>query len=266
MTTLESDGFLSDEAEEGQKIIIEAYKDAFTLARETNQEAMKSIRALHVDWDDKSRVIIFALYIRIVETYQAIFLLLQMGMVTQARMLVRSGLEALFSMTAIIRDPELVHSYVAQHYGSVIQALKAAKRWKQKTLREQLSTEKIVELIAKNEADLKATKGIKLKVLEWAEKAGLSDFYNVFYVENSSAVHSDIWALNDHINDVPESNSQINFGPSDVGLYHTLRSAATMLLSGIETIGKTANLVLDKRIEELCDLWLRLDETFYEKL
>jgi hypothetical protein len=265
MTSLESDGFLSEEAEKGHKQIIEVYKDAFELGRQLNQDAMKALQAMHVDWNDKRGVIVAALCIRIVETYQAILLLLQMGMVAQARMLVRTGLDALFSMAAIVKDPELAQSYVAQHYASTIQALKAAKRWKQETLRERLSTEKIDKLISQNEAEMKATKAKKFKVWQWAEKAGLSDFYNVFYVENSSAVHSGMWALNDHVGGVPAEESKIYFGPTDVGLYHTLRSAATMLLTSIETIGKANNLPLGNRIQELRNLWKRLDDTFYRE-
>jgi hypothetical protein len=265
MTTLDSDGFLSEETEKGHTQIIEAYKDAFALARQLNQEAMKVLQAMHVDWNDKSRVIVAALSIRIVEIYQAILLLLQMGMVAQARMLVRAGLDALFSMVAIVKDPELAQSYVAQHYVSTVQALKAAKRWKQETLRGRLSTEKIDDLISQNEGELGATKAKKLKVWQWAEKAGLGDFYNVFYVENSSAVHSDMWALNDHLYSVPAEGSQIYFGPTDVGLYHTLRSAATMLLTAIETIGEANNLPLGNHIQELRNLWEQLDDTFYRE-
>ncbi len=265
MTTLESDGFLSEEAEKGHKQIIEAYKDAFSLGRQTNQDAMKALQAMHVDWNDKSGVIVAALSIRIVETYQAILLLLQMGMVAQTRMLVRTGLDALFSMTAIVKDPKLVQSYVAQHYASTIRALKAAKRWKQETLLGRLSTEKIDELISQNEAELNATKAKKLNTWQWAEKAELGDFYNVFYVENSSAVHSDMWALNDHIGGVPTTGFQIFFGPTDVGLYHALRSAATMLLTSTETIGKANNLRLGNRIQELRNLWEQLDNTFYRE-
>jgi hypothetical protein len=44
MTTLQSDGFLSEEAERGHEQIIEAYKDAFALARQLNQEARKHER------------------------------------------------------------------------------------------------------------------------------------------------------------------------------------------------------------------------------
>lgn len=265
MSTIERDGFLSEEAEEGHMKIIEAYKVVFTLGRETNQEAMNLLRAIHLDWNDKGRIIASALFIRIVETYQAILLLLQMGMVAQARMLVRTGLDALFSMAAIARDPDLTKSYVAQHYDSVIKALKAAKRWKQETLRGQLSTEKIDELIAQNEAELKSTKCDKLKVWQWAEKAGLEDYYSVLYVENSSAVHSDMWALNDQLTGVPGEEFQIHLGPTDVGLYHTFRSAATMLLTGIERIGKAYNLHFDNRTRELRNLWVQLDATFYRE-
>ncbi len=265
MTTLESDGFLSEEADKGHEQIIEAYKDAFNLGRQLNHTAMSVLRDLHVGWGDKRQIIVAALCIRIVETYQGILLLLEMGMVAQGRMLVRTGLDALFSMVAIVNHPELVNSYIAQHYTSVMKALKAAKRWKQKTLQGRLSPEKIDELIAHNETELEATQAKKLQVWEWADKAGLSDFYNVFYIENSSAVHSDMWALNDHVGGAPGQGSQIYFGPTDVGLYHTLRSAATMVLASIETIGKVNDIPLGDSIQRLRVLWEKLDDTFYRE-
>lgn len=262
MTTLESDGFLSSEIRESRKRIVEVYKKAFMLGRRSNQEAMKVLRVTHVDWNEKSEPIISALFIRIVETYQGILLLLQMGMVAQARMLVRAGLEALFTMTAIVRDSDLLESYIAQHFDAVVKALKAASRWKQDDLRGQLSTEKIEELIAQNEAEVKSAKGKKLTVRQWAGNAELDNFYNVFYMENCSAVHSDMWALNDHINRKQADKLEICFGPNDVGLYHTLRTAATMLLSGVETIVNAKKLQPD-RVKKLREQWRKLDEISY---
>jgi hypothetical protein len=95
-------------------------------------------------------IAVAALMTRIVETYQGVIIMLERGMTSQARMLVRSQLEALFQMAAIVKDPNLYNSYVANHYRSTISGLKSAKRWKQESLRG-LSKEKIDELILHNE-------------------------------------------------------------------------------------------------------------------
>jgi hypothetical protein len=263
MSTIDTDGFLSDEAEQGKQLVLNGYGDAFAGASELNQKAMALLRDLHVDWNDEAKVIIAALFVRIVETYQAAILLLERGMVAQARMLVRTLLDALFSMAAICRQPELVNSYVAQHYASVLKALQAAQRWKQKTLQGRLDPTKIAEIIALNEAKLKATPAKALKVWQWAEKAGLSDYYNVFYVENSSAVHSDMWALNDHVENTPDQEVQVYFGPTDAGLYHALRSCTTALLTAMESFMQAYNIPAGGELTKKREAWEQLDANYY---
>lgn len=262
MSTIDSDGFLSDEAEQGRQSVLNGYGGAFSGARQLNQKAMALLSDLH--WNDEANVIIAALFVRIVETYQAAILLLERSMVTQARMLLRTLLDALFSMAAICRHPELVNSYVAQHYASVLKALEAAQRWKQKTLRGgRLDPPKIAKLIALNKAKLKATPAKTLKVWQWAEKADLSDFYNAFYVENSSAVHSDCWALNNHVENTPDQSVQVHFGPSDAGLYHALRSCATALLTAMEAVGQAYSISAAGDVAKDRESWEQLDATYY---
>lgn len=265
MTTLEIEGFLSEEADHGRQVIIQAYHSALTLAKDLNREAMKVLRTPALDLNDEVKTVIAALMVRITETYQGALLLLERGMISQARMLVRAELEALFSMAAIAKSPKLLDSYVAQHYASVISALKSAKRWKQKSLKGRLPTDRIDELVAYNEAKLKKTQAKRLRVWQWAKEAGLEDFYNVFYVENSSAVHSDMWALDDHVAGDEERGLQVNFGPNDIGLYHALRSAVTALLAAMESFGSVFRLAVEDDVRQFRRRCEELDKEYYSE-
>ena len=100
-------------------------------------------------------------------------------------------------------------------------------------------------------------------MFQWAEEAGLSDYYNVFYVENSSAVHSDMWALNDQVEGGNPDGSQVYFGPSDLGLYHALRSAAAGVLTAVETFQRAYRGLPAEDIVPLLNLWEELNQTFY---
>jgi|GEM_PF-6995208 len=263
MSAMAEEGFLSEEAEELRRQIKEAYKEVFQAARQTNLLLMRVLRGLHVDWNDEATTIVAALFVRIVETYQSLIILLERGMVAQGRMLVRTLLDALFSMTAIAKTPSLKEAYMAQHYDAVIKALKAAKRWKQPSLQGRVVPAKLDELIAHNKAKMDEMKTKPLKVYEWAKKADLDNYYNVFYVENSSAVHSDMWALNDQIEGGNPEENQVHFGPNDLGLYHALRSAATSVLSSVEALRKAYPSIPEGDEVFLQNRWRELDETFY---
>lgn len=263
MSKIEIDGFLSHEAEDGRNKILDAYREAFLLSKELNRESMRLFREHNLCLDNEIKIAITALMTRVVETYQGVILMLERGMTSQARMLVRSQLEALFTMAAIAKNSHLYDSYVAQHYVSTISALKAARRWKQKSLKGRLTKEKIDELISKNEDKLKSAKANPLKPYMWAEKAGLSDFYNVFYVENSSAVHSNMWALDDHVSVDSIEGLRVNFGPNDIDLYHVLRTAISTMFTAIESFSVAQKIEIAQTINRFHSRALELDKEYY---
>ncbi|BAK76683.1 hypothetical protein NH8B_1867 [Pseudogulbenkiania sp. NH8B] len=263
MSSMEMDGFLSEEAEESRRQIQIVYKAAFEAAQQTNSLLMRELRELHIDWNDESKTIVASLFVRSVETYQALIILLERGMVAQGRMLVRTLLETLFAMAAIAKNPQLKDAYIAKHYDSTIKAINSAKRWKQPNLKGRLEPDKIEELIEHNKAKLAESNGRILKINQWAEEAGLSDYYNLFYVENSSAVHSDMLALNDHVVDGGSDGAQVYFGPSDFGLYHALRTGATAILTAVEALRHAYPSAPGEDIMQLRNIWESHDDNFY---
>lgn len=264
MSKIEIDGFLSNEADDGRNLVLNSYREAFVLAKDLNRQSMSLFREYSLCMNNEVKIAIAALMTRIVETYQGVIIMLERGMTSQARMLVRSQLEALFQMAAMVRNPNLYGSYAAKHHRSTISALKAAKRWKQESLQGRLSKDKIDELIFENETKLNGIKTNSLKIYQWAEKAGLSDFYDVFYVENSSAIHSDMWALDDHVSADGDNGLHVNFCPNDFDLYHILRTSISVMVSAIDYFSVAQGIKIEETIKDLNNRAIELDETFYE--
>jgi len=127
MSKIEIDGFLSNEADEGRNLILNSYREAFVLAKDLNRQSMSLFQEYSLCMNNEVKIAIAALMSRIVETYQGVIIMLERGMTSQARILVRSQLEALFQMAAMVKNPNLYDSYAAKHYRSTISTLKAAK-------------------------------------------------------------------------------------------------------------------------------------------
>lgn len=118
-------------------------------------------------------------------------------------------------------------------------------------------------MISENEKNLKEVSAKSLKIYEWAKEAELSDFYNVFYVENSSAIHSDMSALDDHLSRDSAHGLQVNFGPNDVELYHILRTSISVMLSAIESFSVAQGIKIAESIKKVGERASELDKTYY---
>ena len=130
MSKIETDGFLSEEAASAKIQIITKYDDFFSFARELNRYSMGFMAGLKIDWKDNYRLIINALFIRVLETYQGCFLLSEFGMVPESKILVRSMLEMVFNIVALQKKPGLLDHYFNQHEVSHFRALKATQNSK----------------------------------------------------------------------------------------------------------------------------------------
>jgi len=84
---------------------------------------------------------------------------------------------------------------------------------------------------------MNALKGKELNPLApkaWAIEADLEDFYNLYYVLYSNSIHSNLSALDDHID---KSKDEINlaFGPSDNYFYEVFQCCVYILVNAINS-------------------------------
>lgn len=265
MSKIETDGFLSEESENGKKQIIGKYADAFNISKNINRFCMGFLNKVHIDWKDTYRLIINTLILRVVENFQAIYLMLERGMLTPSKVLTRANLETLFIIAALDKKPELIQSYIDQHHEGHKRSLKAALQFKNDSLKESIKKINIERLYVEKKKELKDKELNALRPKQWAREAGLEDFYNLYYTMYSNAIHSNLSALEDHVDDKPHQ-IDLSFGPSDKELYELLQCNLYILINSVSATASVNNLNLSKEIDKMADEIKILDRKYIETI
>lgn len=238
MSKIETDGFISIEADEGRRHILDAYHDLFELLKGVNRFSMRFLATTVVDGESQYKMVLHTLLIRLLEIFQGTYLMLERGMTVPAEHLTRGMLEILFITVALEKKPELLQAYLDQHEKNHTQMLRAALEFKGEALSATVNQHNIKQLLDQKIEDQKGKKLKLLKIKEWAKEAELDDFYNLYYVLYSTSTHSSLSSLDDHL-DV-EANGDVNvaFGPTDKDLYEVAKCGISVLVSAMHSICK----------------------------
>lgn len=140
--------------------------------------------------NDGQRVLVAILYRRLVSSAEAVLLLAERGMHTEALVLRRSTMEALFVLGALWQQPELVSVYVdndTHRRRDIYKNIRKASA----TVRNNLGSTLIIDDLDPMIRDLdQQTKGKRyLSVEQFAQAAGLHDHYLTDYCLLSEAAH-----------------------------------------------------------------------------
>lgn len=265
MSKIETDGFLSEESENGKSELIAKYVDAFKFARDLNRFCMTFLKKVELDWEDTYRLIVNILILRVVENFQAINLMLERGMLIPAKVLTRANLETLFILAALEKKPKLLQSYIDQHDEGHKRSLKAALQFKNEELKASIKKINIEKLYIKAKEKLKDRDLNVLSPKQWAKEAELEDFYNLYYTMYSNATHSNLSALNDHVDDMPEK-IDISFGPLDRGLYELMQANFYVLINSMRATALINNIDVLNEIDNLANDFRKLDKKYIEPM
>jgi len=264
MKKIETDGFLSDEAGSAKIEIIKKYDDFFAYARELNCYSMGFMAGLKIDWKDNYKLIINALFIRVLETFQGGFLLSEFGMMPESKILVRSMLEMVFNIVALQKKPELLEYYFNQHKVSHFRALKATLEFKSKPLKDAVKKHKLEKLYLEKKMERKGEEFTTLTPKQWAIEAELTDLYNVYYTDFSDSIHSNPSALDDHIDNKPDEIN-LAFGPSDKGLYDVLKCGCYVLINAANSTALAHGKDISKDLDDFVNKFSFFDQKYIEE-
>ena len=204
MTRFETHGFLSDEIE-GFRTIVRTktpYKQWFGFAQELNLFGSVAIRAHTFDQRDTRQLTISALFIRSHQSLQAAIILVERGMIAEARTILRTLVEGAIAQIALVVDVGVIDQLVAAHHKhqlTVSREMLADEKY-----REQLSQAQIAQLEATvSELELlKAIPGKEPRLINWADlaKKHCPELYLLLYRPLSSdGTHTTVDAINRHI-------------------------------------------------------------------
>lgn len=196
-----SDGFLSEIVRTLRSEVHQQNPKLVGLMYSVNRLAVELLHELGISPEKTDQMVGSVLYARTLQSTQAAVLLLEHGMPTQARTILRSALETLFPLSAIAKDPRKADDLIASHDADRRTLADRIKRWKDPELRASVPlTDTQLDDIVKNPA--KAT-----NIFEHAKFAGMEDWYGTLYTILSFAAHSKISDLDNHT--VPNAEGEV---------------------------------------------------------
>ena len=198
MNTLEhpfDDGFLSAAVREVRAEVHRKYVAHVELLYSTNREAVALQHALTIHPEQLDEAVGAALYARTLASTQSSVLLLEHGLQSQARTILRAALESLFPLAAIAKDPNVASSFVASHDTDRKTLVDRIRRWKDPALRASIDSKV-------SEAELDAMSkgsGKAMNLYELAKLADMEDWYLTLYTLLSFAAHAKVSDLDRHV-------------------------------------------------------------------
>ena len=168
-------------------------------------------------------------------------------MVAPAILLVRPILEALFTIAAISANPELLERYHATQQKFDREKLWATTQWKDDYLKTIFKTNALEKKYIELSKALKKNPPAAYKPIDWAKSAGLEDFYNTFYIYYASQTHSNLEALELHVDRDAHADGTVDaaFGPSSEGLVETLRNSTSFCLMAMRHLATLYDVAFD---------------------
>ncbi len=179
------DGFWTHDTLPVCEAVREAYPKEIDLCRKINRFAVAVQYEVGAAAEDTAKLYALGLYARTLATTQAAFHLLERGMLSQSRMLMRCALEALFVLGTVAKDPAIVDRILDGHRAVQQDVAKAVARWKSDALREIAVKPEVAALAAGDYGSPTSA----LSTFDYAFKAGLEDWYHTVYKSFSWTVH-----------------------------------------------------------------------------
>ncbi len=244
--SINEEGFLSHEIEQWIKKYREENHKLFILSIELNRFAQSILLKLEINNGDIQKIISSALFARLISQYQSIIILIERGLVNEAKIILRVMLDNLFILVAITKDKKYTKFYInddiekrihflnrfskniGNHYDDILEKLD-----KEKIARE------LKELIEKKEtleSDELKLKGM-ITTKKWAEFSEMESLYYRLYAQFNDAVHTLSRELEQYVS--VNSNgeiSKINWGPDVDGVDIVLTTSADFLCRALSSI------------------------------
>lgn len=196
MTTLDEEGFISEEINEKKEEILKEYFELFSFTRQINQIAQKIQYLLSPNSRDPQRLLATILYQRILDFYQGAYFLASMRMDGPFKVLLRSQIEAYALLKANEVDSNFFKEMVIDYDYRRRQYFKSAEKFPTSDLFSMVRSyeqykEKIKELESRN---LK-----RLDIRSVFKRAGLEEGYESIYALLSAPTHHGLSSLEDYL-------------------------------------------------------------------
>ncbi|WP_378074786.1 DUF5677 domain-containing protein [Chelativorans intermedius] len=191
MFEFDSDGFLTHRSSELEGEINTAHHRLFACARHINHDCHELLFSADIRNRDIRAIIVATLFMRLLEHYQAVIVLLNRGMIAPARAALRALVETTFKMRAVATERSAPKAFIAEDLVARKKLINKARNNEYPNLEE---TRKAIsdELVRELEQEILATGAKTLSTEEWSRRADMHDWYITNYALLSKAVHTQV--------------------------------------------------------------------------
>lgn len=250
MTTLDEQLFLSDELEDVAAQIRRNHSGWFDFSLLVNKTCVDNFVDLSGRTIKQEELIVMTLFIRCLETFETIVMISQRGAQIQARMLLRNLIDALFPLVAIAYDESDSHW---KEFAD--QEVKSRKKHATNYRLLPTATDEGIKLSEEIEKEMEELieeeKITNINRYQWAERAGLVDWYRSKYSLLCDDTHSSVRSLEAHIDSDGDEFKGFQGGPNEDEIESTLATSIYAMLNAMKAQNKEFSLGKEDNINEL---------------
>ena len=263
--SFDTHGFLSPGMEQFRISIkkVPAFKAWFDFADELNQLGLDMLRDRDIPRDDNQRLTISVLFVRAHKSFQAALILAEMGLISDARTVLRSAIEGAIALNALANDQKFLDQLINAHHFN--QRKSARLLLNDPNYRTLCAPEQIVEMEATiNQVDaMETTANKKLSDINWCDVAvkHCKDLYQLLYrLLSSDGTHTTINAIHRHVAyDANDRITDLKIGPDTADLVDTLKAACLTFLWAADPFARAFDLNeisgrIEKQIQRFAEL------------
>ncbi len=242
--TFKTDGFLSPTMEEFRISLrkVPAYKAWLEFAEELNRSAGTCLEDHETPTTDNQRLMISVLFIRAHQSFQAAILLVEKGMLADARVVLRSAVEGAIALNVLANDPtfdaQLIEAHLHNQRKTARIVLDAPE------YRSGYASADIAQMEAtiKEVAEREAAAGRKFRDITWANVAAkhCPDLYNLLYrsLSNDGRIPTSMRSIASLEFDGSSQLTGLRFGPNTHDVVDVLKHASLMFIWAAEPFAR----------------------------
>ena len=245
MAPYNKNGFIGNDI----KIWIEGnrrdYEDLFQFSEKLNSDCYAMLKRARPHNKDKRELLVACLFPRVMELFQATYLLVTRGMIPASNIMLRSLIETMFVLVAITKNSEALDSYILNDERERLVTANKIINDTDSTFPD-IQLEEVIRVKDEIEKKLGGKKLPKLTTEYFAKKAELYDWYLTVYAVTSKSVHAAVKDMEEYLDTGPDGKvKSIKFTPTAKGTIGILSTSCNALGMALEAFLTALNLDTD---------------------
>jgi hypothetical protein len=250
--TFEEQGFLSDETKEIRRITRTTFAGTFAICERVNDLSHRVRNSIKLDYENQLHMVSICLLQRILDSFQSVVLLMEIGLEADSNTITRSSLEALFILRKLSLDQLYIEKYLGTDQLQRKKLINLVKEDKLSVLRESFTEQELDKRLAEILSDIQQHDLKKISIEQLAHETDLDQWYQLPYRVLSTDAHSLPRSLERYVDfDNKQDVVRFDFNPKTDRLEAILITEASIVLIALDAIERIFNCGFGEDIQNL---------------